>query len=58
MKQIYFERVISGWGERNENKFFDLLKEGWRIVIAIPIQSGMSCHTYTSEIHYVLEKED
>ncbi len=57
-EQKYFERTISGydWQEREE-EFYRLLNNGWRIVIAIPIQSGKSCHTYTSEIHYVLERE-
>lgn len=57
-KQRYFERTISGhnWKE-DETEFYWLLKTGWKIILAIPIQSGKSCHTYTSAIHYILEKE-
>lgn len=56
-KQKYFERTFDyGWRE-SEIEFYDLLEKGWKIILAIPIQSGKSCHTYTSEVHYVLEKE-
>ena len=56
-EQKYFERSLKyGWQE-SEREFRKLLQDGWKIVLAIPIQSGMSCHTYTSEIHYVLERE-
>lgn len=57
-KQKYFERTINGLGwQEDETKFYELLKNGWKIILAIPIQSGQSCHTYTRAIHYVLEKE-
>ena len=57
-EQKYFERQITdyGWQESDE-EFRKLLADGWKIIIAIPIQRGQSCHTYTSSIHYVLEKE-
>lgn len=55
--QKYFERTFGyGWQE-DEKEFNKLLNDGWKIVLAIPIQDGKSCHTYTSEVHYVLEKE-
>ena len=53
----YFERSLEyGW-QKDEIEFYKLLENGWEIVIAIPVQSGKSYHTYTSSIHYVLEKE-
>lgn len=56
-EQKYFERSLRYNHEESTREFDRLLRDGWKIVLAIPIQSGMSCHTYTSEIHYVLEKE-
>lgn len=56
-EQKYFERSLTYGAEESENAFLDLLRDGWKIIIAIPVQNGRSCHTYTSEIHYVLEKE-
>ena len=56
-EQKYFERSVSYDRQGSNKMFYRLLQDGWKIVLAIPIQSGMSCHTYTSEIHYVLEKE-
>lgn len=56
--QKYFERIISGIGcVESDEEFQKLLGDGWKIVIAIPVQRGQSCHTYTSSIHYVLERE-
>ena len=56
-EQKYFERIINGYGEEESGEEFrKLLEDGWKIVIAIPINSGKSCHTYTSKIHYVLER--
>lgn len=56
-EQKYFERSLGYDWQKDETKFYELLKNGWKIILAIPIQSGQSCYTYTSEIHYVLEKE-
>lgn len=56
-EQKYFERDLSYDWKEDEEMFYDLLRNGWKIILAIPIQSGQSCHTYTSQIHYVLEKE-
>jgi len=56
-EQKYFERSLTyGWQE-DEKNFYNLLNEGWKVILAIPIQSGMSLYTYTSKIHYVLERE-
>ena len=56
--QKYFERHFGyGW-EQSEKAFNKLLNDGWKIVLAIPIQYGKSCYScYTGEVHYVLEKE-
>ena len=56
-EQKYFERnLVFACGDSRE-RLYDLLNNGWKIILAIPIQSGQSCHTYTSAIHYVLERE-
>ncbi len=57
-EQQYFERDMTWNSEESEKQFYNLLDKGWKIVIAIPVQSGMSCYTYTGAIHYVLEKEE
>lgn len=58
-EQKYFERDLYNLSQYKEDvdALQKLLKDGWKIVIAIPIQYGKSCYTYTSHIHYVLEKE-
>lgn len=56
-EQKYFERSLTYSWEEDEKRFFDLLRDGWKVIIAIPVQNGRSCHTYTSSIHYVLERE-
>ena len=56
-EQKYFERDLLRPCKEDEKEFYNLLENGWKVILAIPIQSGTSCYTYTSEIHYVLEKE-
>lgn len=56
-EQKYFERIINDYGAEESNREFrKLLADGWKIIIMIPINSGRSCYTYTSKIHYVLER--
>lgn len=57
-EQKYFERTINGFDWQKDKKtFYTLLENGWKVKLAIPVQDGRSCHTYTYAIHYVLERE-
>lgn len=53
----YFERQFAYGRQKSEETFYKLLNDGWKVVLAIPIQSGSGYCSYTSEVHYVLEKE-